>query len=95
LRVHVFTGTGKRGSGWRRRISCRRSVEAFEESIAKFDEVIEVCRIFGLPDYFVRVTTVDLESYEAFVSTNSPTSPGWPGRLAPDLKTVKSPDQPA
>jgi DNA-binding Lrp family transcriptional regulator len=74
----------------------RRSVELFEESIVKFDEVIEVRRMFGLPDYFVRVATPDLESYEAFVSTRLTDVPGL-AKIDSHLtmKTVKSPDRPA
>jgi DNA-binding Lrp family transcriptional regulator len=40
---------------------------AFEAEVAEFDEVVEMRRMFGLPDYFVRVATRDLASYEAFV----------------------------
>ncbi len=32
--------------------------------------------MFGLPDYFVRVATADLESYETFVSTKLTDVPG-------------------
>jgi DNA-binding Lrp family transcriptional regulator len=74
----------------------RHTVEEFEESIAKFDEVIEVRRMFGLPDYFVRVAVADLESYEAFVSTRLTDVPGV-ARIDSHLtmKTVKAPDRPA
>ncbi|WP_433782079.1 Lrp/AsnC family transcriptional regulator [Actinomycetospora sp. CA-101289] len=41
---------------------------AFEEQVAAFDEVVELRRMFGLPDYFVRVAVRDLEAYEAFVT---------------------------
>jgi DNA-binding Lrp family transcriptional regulator len=40
---------------------------AFEAEVAQFDEVVEMRRMFGLPDYFVRVATRDLAAYEAFV----------------------------
>ena len=71
----------------------RHTVEEFEESIAKFDEVIEVRRMFGLPDYFVRVAVADLESYEAFVSTRLTDVPGV-ARIDSHItmKTVKAPD---
>jgi DNA-binding Lrp family transcriptional regulator len=73
----------------------RRSVEVFEESVAKFDEVVEARRMFGLPDYFVRVATADFESYEAFVSTRLTDVPGL-ARIDSHLtmKTVKSADRP-
>jgi DNA-binding Lrp family transcriptional regulator len=41
---------------------------AFEEQVAAFDEVVELRRMFGLPDYFLRVAVRDLEAYEAFVT---------------------------
>ena len=69
----------------------RRSIEAFEERIVEFDEVIEVRRMFGLPDYFVRVATADLESYETFVLTRLTELPGL-AKIDSHLtmKTVKS-----
>ncbi|SFM83790.1 DNA-binding transcriptional regulator, Lrp family [Pimelobacter simplex] len=47
----------------------RVTVEAFEERTAAMDEVVEFRRMFGLPDYFIRVRTRDLESYEQWLST--------------------------
>jgi DNA-binding Lrp family transcriptional regulator len=47
----------------------RSTFEAFEAAVAAFDEVIELRRMFGLPDYLMRVAVPDLDSYEAFVST--------------------------
>jgi DNA-binding Lrp family transcriptional regulator len=44
----------------------RATVEAFEAGIAGFDEVLECRRMFGLPDYVVRVAVADQEAYEAF-----------------------------
>jgi DNA-binding Lrp family transcriptional regulator len=49
---------------------------AFEEQVSAFDEVVELRRMFGLPDYFVRVATRDLESYEAFVVDRLARIPG-------------------
>ncbi|MBS4103036.1 Lrp/AsnC family transcriptional regulator [Tsukamurella paurometabola] len=48
----------------------RASVEAFEARIATFDEVIEVRRMFGLPDYLIRVRVADLATYERWVTTH-------------------------
>lgn len=48
----------------------RASVEAFEARIASFDEVIEVRRMFGLPDYVIRVRVADLDAYEKWVTTH-------------------------
>jgi DNA-binding Lrp family transcriptional regulator len=70
----------------------RHTVEAFEERITAFDEVVEVRRMFGLPDYFMRVATADLESYEVFVSTRLVDVPGL-AKIDSHLtmKTLKSP----
>ena len=40
----------------------RVTFEAFEAAVAALDEVIEIRRMFGLPDYLLRVTTSRLES---------------------------------
>ena len=47
----------------------RATFEAFEAAVAALDEVIEVRRMFGLPDYLLWVATDSLESYENFLST--------------------------
>jgi DNA-binding Lrp family transcriptional regulator len=54
----------------------RATFEAFEAAITALDEVIEARRMFGLPDYLLRVATADLESYEAFMSTKLGDAPG-------------------
>lgn len=70
----------------------RASVERFETEISAFDEVIEVRRMFGLPDYVVRVGTPDLEAFEVFVTADLE---GIPGIARVDshltMKIVKSP----
>jgi DNA-binding Lrp family transcriptional regulator len=60
----------------------RRTVETFEREIAALDDVIECRRMFGLPDYLVRVAVADQDAYEAF----------YMGRLAelPGLARVNS-----
>ena len=71
----------------------RATFEAFEAAVAAFDEVIELRRMFGLPDYVLRVATGSLTSYETFVSTRLGDVPGI---LTLDshltMKTIKSPD---
>ena len=71
----------------------RATFEAFESTVAAFDEVIEVRRMFGLPDYLIRVATASLESYETFVSTRLGDVPGV-DKLDSHLtmKLIKSPD---
>lgn len=44
-------------------------VSAFEERLAAMGEVVELRRMFGLPDYLIRVRTADLEAYEQWVTT--------------------------
>lgn len=45
-----------------------RTVEHFEYTTSRFDEVRELRRLFGSPDFFVRVAVSDLAAYEAFLS---------------------------
>ncbi|MEU9112399.1 Lrp/AsnC family transcriptional regulator [Streptomyces sp. NPDC048483] len=54
----------------------RETVENFEARVASFDEVIEFRRMFGLPDYFLRIATADLSSYERFVTYKLEDTPG-------------------
>ncbi len=72
----------------------RDTVERFESEVAALDEVIEVRRMFGLPDYVVRVGTPDLDTFEAFVTARLG---GVPGIAKIDshltMKVVKSPDR--
>lgn len=52
------------------------TVLGFEDRIAAMDEVIECRRMFGLPDYFLRVATADMNAYEAFVTERLTKVPG-------------------
>jgi DNA-binding Lrp family transcriptional regulator len=54
----------------------RATFEAFEEAVAALEEVVEVRRMFGLPDYYLRIATDSIESYETFVSTKLGDVPG-------------------
>src|SRR5215468_4373237 len=54
----------------------RATVEAFEERIAAFEEVVECRRMFGLPDYVVRVAVADQAAYEAFYMNRLAELPG-------------------
>lgn len=71
----------------------RATFEAFEATVAALDEVIEVRRMFGLPDYLLRVATASLESCETFVSTRLGDAPGV-DKLDSHLtmKLIKSPE---
>ncbi|MEV8116132.1 Lrp/AsnC family transcriptional regulator [Streptomyces xiamenensis] len=52
------------------------TVEHFERTLSEAEEVIELRRLFGSPDYFARVAVADLVAYEAFLSGRVMTIPG-------------------
>jgi DNA-binding Lrp family transcriptional regulator len=57
------------------------------------DEVTEVRRMFGLPDYLIRVATASLEGFEAFISTRLGELPGvdkFDSHIT--MKLIKSPE---
>ena len=45
------------------------TVEAFEERVAAMDEVAELRRMFGIPDYLIRVQVANAEIYERWLTT--------------------------
>lgn len=54
----------------------RDTVEAFEQRVAGLDDVVECRRMFGLPDYVLRVAVADAVAYEAFYMTELAALPG-------------------
>jgi Lrp/AsnC family leucine-responsive transcriptional regulator len=54
----------------------RATVEAFETAIAALDEVVECQRMFGLPDYVIRVAVADQAAYETFYMNELAELPG-------------------
>jgi DNA-binding Lrp family transcriptional regulator len=69
----------------------RASVDRFENTMAAFDEVTELRRLFGSPDYFVRIAVADLTAYEKFLGDQVMTIPGIQkvsSRFT--MKTIKS-----
>lgn len=44
----------------------RETVEEFETAVAALDEVTEVRRVYGVPDYIVRVDVADGNEFERF-----------------------------
>jgi DNA-binding Lrp family transcriptional regulator len=54
----------------------RATVEQFEARVAEFDEVIEFRRMFGQPDYFIRIAVTDLATYETFLTSKLMDTPG-------------------
>ena len=68
----------------------RATFEAFEATVAGYEEVTEFRRMFGRPDYFLRVAVADHAAYEAFLTGKLA---GLPGVLRLEshltMKTVK------
>ena len=54
----------------------RATVEAFEARVAALDAVVECRRMFGVPDYVLRVAVADATAYEAFYMTELAELPG-------------------
>jgi DNA-binding Lrp family transcriptional regulator len=54
----------------------KETVETFEAIVGGFEEVVELRRMFGLPDYFLRVATETMDSYEAFCIAKLGAVPG-------------------
>lgn len=72
----------------------RATFEAFEDAVASLDEVVEIRRMFGLPDYLLRVQVDSIETYETFVSTklgNAPAVDKLDSHIT--MKLIKAPDQ--
>jgi DNA-binding Lrp family transcriptional regulator len=51
-------------------------VQRFEEELGAIDEVVEAQRLFGDPDYLLRVTTTDLDAYRNLYDERLATLPG-------------------
>lgn len=51
-------------------------VGAFEREVAAHPEVVEFKRLFGTPDYFLRVQAADLVAYEVFLTQRIMSVPG-------------------
>ncbi|WP_116949790.1 Lrp/AsnC family transcriptional regulator [Jiangella endophytica] len=51
------------------------TVAHFEDALGRAGEVLELRRLFGSPDYFVRVAVADLAAYESFLSRHVMTIP--------------------
>ena len=71
----------------------RATVEAFERGIAAMAPVVECRRLFGVPDYLVRVAVADAAAYEAFYMSEIAELPGI-GRVSSQftMKLVKGPN---
>lgn len=70
----------------------KASVERFESTMIAYDEVVELRRMFGSPDYFARVRVGDQSAYEEFLTERVMTIDGIStvsSRFA--IKVLKSP----
>jgi DNA-binding Lrp family transcriptional regulator len=54
----------------------RATVDAFEQAVAAIPHVREAQRLFGEPDYLLRVTTADLPAYQELYDERLATLPG-------------------
>jgi DNA-binding Lrp family transcriptional regulator len=54
----------------------QRSFEEFESAVAAMDEVVEARRVFGSPDYILRVLVADVAAYERFQTSKVLVLPG-------------------
>jgi len=74
-------------------VNDQATIEDFESQVAAFDEVIECRRLFGIPDYFIRVAVKDLATYENFMVTKLGGLPAV-SRVTSliTMKTIKSVD---
>ena len=54
----------------------RRTVERFEARLTAYDEVVEVRRLFGSPDYLILVAVADQTEYERFLTHELMDIPG-------------------
>ena len=54
----------------------RATIEAFEHALAGIDEVVEALRLYGDPDYLLRVAVADSDAYEDLYTNRLATLPG-------------------
>ncbi len=70
-----------------------KTIETLEETLAGYEEVVELRRMFGRPDYFLRVAVADHAAYNAFLTSKLT---GLPGILRVEshltMKKVKTGD---
>jgi DNA-binding Lrp family transcriptional regulator len=69
----------------------RETIEAFEAALVPLDEVVEAQRMFGDPDYLIRVAVADAEAYEHFLINTFADLPGL-ARMTSQfaMKTLKA-----
>ena len=70
----------------------RETIAAFEAAVVELDAVVECHRMFGDPDYVIRVAVADVEAYERFLIDTFADLPGM-ARMTSQfaMKTIKAP----
>lgn len=72
-------------------MTSRDVVEQFERTVASYDEVTEMRRVYGEVDYFLRVEVTDNNAYERFQAEKMYPLPGVHRMVSyATMKTVKS-----
>ncbi|TNM55839.1 Lrp/AsnC family transcriptional regulator [Brevibacterium sediminis] len=72
-------------------MTSRDVVEQFEQTVASYDEVTEMRRVYGEVDYFLRVEVEDSNAYERFQAEKMYPLPGVHRMISySTMKTVKS-----
>lgn len=67
------------------------TVQEFEKAVAALTEVTEVRRVYGVPDYIVRVDVADGNEYERFQTQKMTKLPGIHRIIShPMMKLIKS-----
>src|SRR4029450_6465174 len=54
----------------------RATVDAFEQAVAAIPHILEAQRLFGEPDYLLRVITADLPAFQEIYDNHLATLPG-------------------
>jgi DNA-binding Lrp family transcriptional regulator len=69
----------------------RDTLAAFEDAVVGLEEVVECHRMFGDPDYVIRVAVADVEAYERFLIDTFADLPGM-ARMTSQfaMKTIKA-----
>ncbi|MEU2424566.1 Lrp/AsnC ligand binding domain-containing protein [Streptomyces sp. NPDC007851] len=70
-----------------------KTIETLEETLSSYEEVVEFRRMYGRPDYFLRVAVADDAAYNAFLTGRLT---GLPGILRVEshltMKKIKTDD---
>jgi Lrp/AsnC family leucine-responsive transcriptional regulator len=68
----------------------RDTIEAFERALLEIPEVVEALRLYGEPDYLLRVVVRDSDEYEALYTNRLAALPGISkARSQIGMKTIK------